>query len=94
VALAGLSHWLGDRWLGRLLEKEKAKYAHELATLQAGFAQELARYHAQLDRSTFVTRAHFETEYTAMKKVSQSLSVVKLAVRDLYTRSSGTGHRR
>src|ERR1700676_2246492 len=78
TAVFGLSRWLGDVWLGRLLEKEKAKYAEAIEKLRAAFAQELERYRAQLDRSIFVTRAHFETEYTAMKEVSKSLAEVKI----------------
>jgi hypothetical protein len=84
AAVLGLARWLGDRWLGRILEKEKAKYARELEGLKAGFAQELEHYRAELDRLTFVTRAHFDTEFTAMKEVSQCLSAVKIAVRKLY----------
>jgi hypothetical protein len=82
--VASLAKWLGDRWLGKLLEKEKAEYARQLEDLRAAFSQELARYRAELDRSTFVTRTHFETEFAAVKEVSQSLSIVKLAVRELY----------
>jgi hypothetical protein len=73
-----LSKYLGDRWLGHVLEKEKAEYAKQLAKLTAGFTQELEHYRAQLDRSVFVTRTHFETEYSAMKEVSQCLSEVKV----------------
>ena len=84
MIVLGLSRWLGDVWLGRLLEKEKAKYAEAIEKLKAAIAQELERYRAQLDRSVFVTRAHFETEFTAMKEVSQCLSEVKVAFRSLH----------
>lgn len=84
MIVLGLSRWLGDVWLGRLLEKEKAKYAEATEKLKAAFAQELERYRAQLDRSIFVTRAHFETEFTAMKEVSQALSEVKIAFVSLH----------
>ncbi|SRR6266480_7622644 len=67
VIIFAFSRWLGELWLGRLLEKEKAKYAEEMAKIKAGFDHELEHYRAQLDRSIFVTRAHFETEFTAMK---------------------------
>jgi hypothetical protein len=55
AAVAGLSRWLGDAWLGRMLEKEKAKYAKEIENLRSGFAQDLEHYRAQLDRSIFVS---------------------------------------
>ena len=80
ASVLGLSRWLGDAWLGRMLEKEKAKYAREIEKLKAEFAQELERYRAQLDRSVFVTRAHFETELAAYKQVFEGLGEVRLAI--------------
>jgi len=35
AAVTGLARWFGDVWLGRLLEKEKAKYARELESVKA-----------------------------------------------------------
>jgi hypothetical protein len=63
AASTAASKWLGKYWLEWLLAKHKAEYD-----------QELEHYRAQLDRSVFVTRAHFETEYTAMKEVAQRFS--------------------
>jgi len=80
VAVMGLSRWLGDVWLGRLMEKEKARYNREIEQLKAGFAQELERYKAQLDRYVFVTRAHFETELGAYKQLFEGLGQVRLAM--------------
>ena len=80
-----LSRYLGEAWLGRILEKEKARYAKEIENLKAEFAKELEHYRAQLDRSTFVTRAHFETEFTAMKEVSQCLSQGKRRIQTVCT---------
>jgi hypothetical protein len=85
-----LSRYLGDKWLGHILEKEKAEYAKQLAMLTAGFSQELEHYRAQLDRSIFVSRTHFETEYTAMKEVSQCLSEVKVTFLRLHPIEAGT----
>ena len=79
-----LAKYLGDRWLGHVLAKEKAAYQEELTKLTAGFTRELEHYRAQLDRSIFVSRTHFETEYTAMKEVSQCLSEVKVFFRKLH----------
>jgi hypothetical protein len=79
-----LARYLGDRWLGHVLEKEKAAYQEELTKLTARFTRELEHYRAQLDRSIFVSRTHFETEYTAMKEVSQCLSEVKVFFRKLH----------
>jgi hypothetical protein len=89
VTVLGLSRWLGEVWLGRLLEKEKARYAKEIEKLKATFAQDLEHYRAQLDRSVFVTRAHFETEFAAMKEVSQCLSQVKIIFLKLHPIEAG-----
>jgi hypothetical protein len=80
LTVAGLSRWLGDVWLARIVEKEKAKYGRELEELKAEFARELERYRTQLDRSVFVTRAHFETELDAYKQVFEGLAEVRLAI--------------
>lgn len=84
VTVTFLAKYLGDRWLGHVLENERAAYQKELAELTAGFTRELEHYRAQLDRSIFVSRTHFETEYTAMKEVSQCLSEVKVFFRKLH----------
>jgi hypothetical protein len=85
----GLARWLGDVWLGRLLVREKAKYDTELEQLRSRYAEKLESYKdalerskellkAQIDRSVFVTRAHFETEFEAYKKIFQDLVEVRL----------------
>jgi hypothetical protein len=89
LVVTGLSRWLGDVWLGHILEKQKAKYGRELEQLKAGFAENLERYRDALDRSkhllraridssVFVTRAHFETEFGAYKKIFEGLAEVRL----------------
>jgi len=63
-----------------MLAAEKSKHDQELEHLRAGYAERLELYkdaldrskdllQAQIDRSVFVTRAHFETELDAYKKV-------------------------
>jgi hypothetical protein len=71
---------LGDFWLARIIQKEKAKYEREIEELKARFARELERYRSQLSHSVFVTRAHFETELGAYKKVFEGLGEVRLAI--------------
>jgi hypothetical protein len=71
---------LGDQWL----ERTKAGYTRELEQIKDGFQKEQKRIQAEVDRSLFVTRAHFETEYAAMKEVSEALAQVKIAFRALH----------
>lgn len=89
LMVTGLSRWLGDVWLGRILAREKAKYDIELEQLRAGYAEKQEGYkdaldrsknmlQAQIERSIFVTRAHFETEFEAYKKIFEDLAEVRL----------------
>lgn len=89
LMVTGLSRWLGEVWLGRILAREKAKYDQQLEQLRAGFAEKLEWYRdaldrsknllqAQIDRSVLVTRAHFETEFEAYKKIFEDLADVRL----------------
>jgi len=73
----GLSRLLGELWL----EKQKARYTKELEEFRNDLHQQQARMQAEIDRTVFVTRAHFETEFLAMKEVSQYLAEVKIVYR-------------
>lgn len=77
AAVLGLSRFLGDLWL----EKQKARYSKELEEFRDNLHREQAKMQAEIDRSVFVTRAHFETEFLAMKEVSQCLAEIKIAFR-------------
>jgi hypothetical protein len=77
AAVFGLSRFLGDLWL----EKQKARYSKELEEFRDSLHQQQARMQAEIDRSVFVTRAHFETEFLAMKEVSQCLAEIKIVYR-------------
>lgn len=80
LIVAGLSRWLGDVWLGRILQREKAKYSSELEQLKSRYAKELEAFRATLDRSVFVSRVQFETEFNSMKQVYQALAEVRLTM--------------
>lgn len=71
----GVSRFFGKWWL----EKQKANYSKELEEFRDSLQKERQRLQAEIDRSVFVTRAHFETEYLAMKEVAQRLAQVKMA---------------
>jgi hypothetical protein len=70
----GLSKFLGDWWLKR----QEARYSRELEAFRDTLQKEQKRVQAQIDRSVFVTRAHFETEFAAMKDVFKRLAEVRL----------------
>ena len=68
VSYFALPKFFGDWWL---------------AKINANHAKKLEALKTSLERSTFVTRAHFETEFAAMKEVSQCLAQVKILYRRL-----------
>jgi len=55
----------------------------KLATLEDDFQRSQRQVQAEIDRSVFVTRAHFETEFEAMRQVLSCLSEVRLAINGL-----------
>ena len=76
AAVAGAAKFLGRWWL----EKQKARYAQELEEFRHKLHQQSSRIQAEIDRSVFVTRAHFETEFSAMKEVFAKLAEVRLQI--------------
>jgi hypothetical protein len=63
-----------------LLQRREAEVTAKLATLEHEFQNSQKQRQAQIDRSLFVTRAHFETEFESMKDVFACLSEVRLAI--------------
>jgi hypothetical protein len=60
------------------LEQLKARYAEELEGYKDSLERSKELLKAQIDRSVFVTRAHFETELDAYKKIFEDLAAVRL----------------
>ena len=62
------------------LQRNEANFTAKLATLEHAFQRSQSQAQAEIDRSVFVTRAHFETEFEAMKDIFSCLSEVRLAI--------------
>lgn len=62
------------------LQRNEAGLTEKLAPLEHAFQSSQKQAQAEIDRSVFVTRAHFETEFEAMKDIFSSLSDVRLAI--------------
>jgi len=88
--VAGLLGWLGKR----RLQNEMAQHHAELEALKAEYGKQLEAYKAQLEQSKLllqadlnktilVTKAHFETEFEALKAVFAKLAEVKLQMAGL-----------
>lgn len=73
-----------------LLERTKAKWNRELEAFKDRLNTEQRRYQAQLDRSIFMSRAHFDTEFQAIKEVHRCLSEVKVPFRNLFPINAAT----
>jgi hypothetical protein len=82
--VAALVRFGGDFWLA----KTKAKWDKELEAFKDKLNAAQRRYQAQVDRSIFISRAHFETEFQAIKEVHQCLSEVKIPFRSLFPTSA------
>jgi len=65
------------------LQRDEASLNAKLATLENEFQKSQRKAQAEIDRFVFVTRAHFETEFEAMKQVFNRLSEVRLAINGL-----------
>ncbi len=65
------------------LQRDQAGLTNELARLKDDLERAQKRTQAEIDRSVFVTRAHFESEFEAMKQVFSCLSQVRLAMESL-----------
>jgi hypothetical protein len=62
------------------LQRNQASSAEKLAKVEHSLESLQRKAQAEIDRSVFVTRAHFETEFEAMKDIFSSLSEVRLAM--------------
>jgi hypothetical protein len=65
------------------LQRHEAGLKQKLAALDDAFQRSQRQAQAEIDRSVFVTRAHFETEFEAMKEMFSCLSQVQLAMNGL-----------
>jgi hypothetical protein len=80
AAVFGLSRWLGDVWLGRMLEKEKAKHAKEIESLKAGFSQDLEKLRHDINLLfSRISKIH-EKEFEVLPRVWQLLQEANGAV--------------
>jgi RNA recognition motif-containing protein len=62
------------------LQRNQANSAEKLAKVEHSLESLQRKDQAEIDRSVFVTRAHFETEFEAMKDIFSSLSEVRVAM--------------
>jgi outer membrane murein-binding lipoprotein Lpp len=71
---------LWNHFSKRSLQRREEDFRAKLATLEHDFQRSQSQAQAQIERSIFVTRAHFETEFEAMKDIFGCLSEVQFAI--------------
>ena len=81
VVVYGLSHWLGDVWKAKILERIQQDNRKELEAMKSEMQTAVDKANRLLDagisKAILVTRTHFETEFTAYKEIFAALSDVK-----------------
>lgn len=79
TAFFALFRFIGQWWI----ERVKSRYSKELETWKDTLGRQQKLIQATIDRSVFVTQAHFETEFAAMKELFSYLSDVRLTMNTL-----------
>src|SRR5216683_7228654 len=72
-----LSGWLGRVWANRLMEEDRAKHARALEALKTEFEAVNKKVQAELDKTVFVHRVQFETEFKALSEIWASVVDVR-----------------
>lgn len=72
--IIALSGWLGKVWASRILEQDRRKYETELEHLKAQMEATNRAFQAEIDKTIFVHRAQFETEFAALKDIWQKMA--------------------
>ena len=76
---------LWNHFSKRKLQEDEAATKVALENLKDRFERSQRLEQAAIDRSVFVTRAHFETEFEAMKKVFERLALLSMEMAGLRT---------
>lgn len=73
----GLSSWLGKVWASRILEEDRAKFANELERLKTDLDRTTRLLQGEIEKTLFVTKTHFETEFQILRDIWQKVSAVR-----------------
>jgi len=76
------------------VERIKKNYNKELEEFRDKLQQQQKTIQFLTDKALYVTRAQFDTEFTAIKEVSQRLGKVMLAFKKIHPIRCGRGTRR
>jgi len=77
AVIFGLSNWLGKVWVARILEQDRLRYNSELERLKNQLDQSARVFQGRVDRTVFVGRVHFETEFKALAEIWANVARVR-----------------
>lgn len=78
-----LSSWLGKVWAARILEQDRAKYTAEIERLKSSLEQTNRAFQAEIDKTLFVSKTHFETGFNLLREIWTSVSAVRTTMSQL-----------
>ena len=78
--VVALSSWLGKVWASRILEEDRAKFARELERLKTDLDRTTRLLQGEIEKTLFVTKTHFETEFQILREIWQEVSVVRASM--------------
>jgi hypothetical protein len=84
-----LSSWLGKVWASRILEADRRRYSEELEAVKNRYDVAVRAFQGEIDRTLFVHRVQFETEFKALSDIWAKL--VRVAASTEALRPMGTG---
>ena len=75
-----LSGWLGKVWAERFLEKDRAAHAAKIELLKNDLDRTTRQYQAEIEKTLFVTKTHFESEFAILREIWQRVSEVRVSM--------------
>jgi hypothetical protein len=74
------SSWLGKVWAARILENDRLAHARELEHMRAEYDRAARMTQGQIEKTTFVHRVQFETEFQALSRIWAALAKLRAAM--------------
>ena len=75
--LLALSSWLGKIWASKILAKDRAKYSAEMERLKNELERASKQVQGEIDKTVFVHRVQFETEFKALTDIWAKVAHVR-----------------
>jgi hypothetical protein len=80
MVVMAMANWLGKMWANRLMQEDIAKHAKDLEALKFRWEGMNKRVQAELDKTVYVHRVQFETEFKALTDIWNRISDARSAL--------------